>query len=182
MIPPDGSEPEHGMDHGNVADIRWASDATEIMELGALFAHVAATLPDYISHGEVQCGLSGDGVTWSARAPELINADFERISQGRRSARVAGAWLADRTPVAVAVVDLVERDRVRYAVLCDLLVEKDRRHTGIGERMVRFIEAEMRMERVDWIFLESGIRNERAHRFFEKLEYSEMSRIFAKRL
>lgn len=169
------------MDHGDVADIRWASDATEIVELGALFAHVAATLPDYISHGEVQCGLSGDGVTWSTKAPELINADFERISRGRHSARVAGAWLA-RTPVAVAVVDLVEGDRVRYAVLRDILVEKDRRHTGIGERMVRFIEAEMQTERVGWIFLESGIRNERAHRFFEKLEYSEMSRIFAKRL
>jgi ribosomal protein S18 acetylase RimI-like enzyme len=170
------------MDHSDAAVVRWASGATEVMQLGALFARIAVTLPEYISHGEVQCGLSGDGVAWSANAPESITADFEHIGQGGRSTRVAGAWLADKTPVAVAVVDLIERDKVRYAVLCDMVVEEGRRRTGVGERMVRFIEAEMRMQKVDWIFLESGMRNERAHRFFEKLNYREMSRVFAKRL
>ena len=82
------------MDHSDAAVIGWASDATEVMELGELFARIAVTLPEYISHGEVQCGLSGDGTTWSANAPELITAEFERIGQGRRSTRVAGAWLA----------------------------------------------------------------------------------------
>ncbi|HEY7552618.1 MAG TPA: GNAT family N-acetyltransferase [Hyphomicrobiaceae bacterium] len=170
------------MSDSDAAVIGWATDPAEILALGAFFARNAVTLPDYISHGEVQFGLSRDGATWDVRAPDLVAAYFAQIADGQQSAKVVGAWLGNGRPVAVAVVDRIEREGLRYAVLCDILVEKDRRHAGLGERMVRLIEADMRAQRVDWIFLESGVRNARAHRFFGRLEYREVSRVFAKRL
>jgi ribosomal protein S18 acetylase RimI-like enzyme len=169
------------MKNGYIADVRWARDASEIVALGAFFAGNAVKLAEYISHGEIQCGLSRDGVNWDAKAAELITAHFEQLSQNRFPEKVAGAWIGEK-PVGVAVVEIVEQEELKYVVLCDLLVEKNRRHKGIGERMVEFIEADMRSQSVDWLFLESGVRNEAAHRFFKHLEYRETSRIFAKRL
>jgi GNAT superfamily N-acetyltransferase len=94
---------------------------------------------------------------------------------------VAGAWIKGKGPAAVAVVEIVEREKLKYATLEDLLVGEGSRLKGIGERMVRFIEEEMRSRGVDWLFLESGVRNEGAHRFFERLEYRQTSSVFAKR-
>jgi GNAT superfamily N-acetyltransferase len=170
-----------GMRDRGKADVRWAESEAEVVELGAFFARNAVKLPEYISHGEIQCELSRDGVSWDVKAAKSISAHFEQLSQDRLHALVAGAWIEGRGPVAVAVVEIVERGKLKYAILEDLLVEEGSRLKGIGERMVRFIETEMRSRRVDWLFLESGVRNERAHRFFEHLQYRQTSKVFAKR-
>jgi GNAT superfamily N-acetyltransferase len=169
------------MRNSDIAGPRWAKGAAEIMELGAFFARNAVRLPGYVSHGEIQCELSRDGLTWDAKAAALIKADFEKLGRTRSAKLVAGMWAEDKGPVAVAVVKLVEREKMKYAVLEDLLVDEASRLEGVGARMVRFIETEMRSRGVDWLFLESGARNEAAHRFFETLEYRQTSKVFAKR-
>jgi GNAT superfamily N-acetyltransferase len=169
------------MKDSDIADLRWAKDAAEIMELGAFFARNATRLPEYISHGEIQCELSRDGLSWDADAAALIEADFEKLRRNRPPKMVAGMWVAGKGAVAVAVVKLVVLEKLKYAILEDLLVDEGARLEGIGERMVRFIEGEMRSRDVDWLFLESGVRNEGAHRFFENLEYRQTSKVFAKR-
>lgn len=166
----------------SMAAIRWAKGAAEIMELGAFFARNAVELPEYISHGEIQCELSRDGLSWDAKAAKLITAYFRELGQNRVPVLVAGAWSEGGGPVAVAVVEIVERETLKYAILADLLVEAESRLKGIGGRMMRFIEKEMRSQGVDWLFLESGVRNESAHRFFENLQYRQTSKVFAKRL
>jgi GNAT superfamily N-acetyltransferase len=169
------------MKDSDIADLRWAKDAAEIVELGVFFARNATKRPEYISHGEIQCELSRDGLGWDADAAALITASFENLHQSRFPKMVAGAWIKGKGPVAVAVVEIVEREKLKYATLEDLLVGEGSRLKGIGERMVRFIEEEMRSRGVDWLFLESGVRNEGAHRFFERLEYRQTSSVFAKR-
>jgi GNAT superfamily N-acetyltransferase len=170
------------MGNGDISDIRWAQDAKEIVKLGAFFAENAVRLPEYISHGEIQYGLSRDGARWDARATDLIEAHFKRLSQNSSRVKVAGAWTGDEKPVGVAILEVVDRDKLKYVVLADILVEERWRGKGIGERMVRFIEAQMRSQGVDWLFLESGTKNEGAHKFFAHLQYRETSKIFAKRL
>ncbi len=44
-------------------DYRWARD-DELPAIAAFFARIIALDDSYISHGEVQCGLSMDGRTW----------------------------------------------------------------------------------------------------------------------
>lgn len=169
------------MKNRHIAGVRWAKDAAEVAELGAFFARNAVGLPEYISHGEIQCELSRDGFSWDKKAAELIAVYFEQLSQDGFPAVAAGAWIDGKRPVAVAVVEIVERKKLKYAILEDLLVEEGSRLKGIGKRMVRFIEAEMRFRGVDWLFLENGVRNEGARRFFERLEYRQTSMVFAKR-
>jgi ribosomal protein S18 acetylase RimI-like enzyme len=152
------------------------------MELGAFFARNATKLAEYISHGEIQTELSRAGLGWATDATALITASFEDLHQGRFPKMVAGAWIEGKGPVAVAVVEIVERKKLKFATLEDLVVGEEARLKGLGERMVRFIEAEMRSRGVDWLFLESGVRNEGAHRFFERLDYRQTSSVFAKRL
>lgn len=170
------------MTNGGVARIGWAKDAAEIVELGAFFAKSVVTLPAYISHGEIQCELSRDGSRWSAEAEKLIASFFDHLSQGGPSERVAGAWDRRRRPLAVAIVEIEERTTFKYAVLADILVEASVRGKGIGERLIHFIEQELRAEGANWLFLESGIKNKAAHKFFKRLEYRETSRVFAKQL
>jgi GNAT superfamily N-acetyltransferase len=118
-------------------------------------------------------------VRWDAEAAQRIAAHFKALGPNER---IAGAWNGGNKPVGVAIVELVKRQTLVFAILNDILVAKDARLRGVGERMVRFIEEELRAEGVEWLFLESGLKNERAHKFFERLDYHETSRIFAKRL
>ncbi len=48
--------------------------------------------------------------------------------------------------------------------------------------MVAEVERAAQRRDMDWIFLESGKGNVRAHRFFERHNFHEVSHVFARRL
>jgi N-acetylglutamate synthase-like GNAT family acetyltransferase len=48
--------------------------------------------------------------------------------------------------------------------------------------MMAMIEAEARSRGVAWLFLESGVRNHRAHGFFETAGFATVSHVFGKPL
>ncbi|NML05270.1 GNAT family N-acetyltransferase [Sphingomonas sp. G-3-2-10] len=159
--------------------VEWDKSGSVAQEAAAFAARVVATDPRYISHGEIQTGLSPDGERWVDNLDALYAEDFAELGDERDLviARDGGGVL-----VGMAVVAWEETPRRRFAVLEDMAVEPARRSLGIGETLLKAVEARVAERGVDWLFLESGLQNHGAHRFFERNGFHTVSHVFAKRL
>lgn len=150
----------------------------DVAPAAAFAARVIGASTDYISHGEIQTGLSSDGRTWSPELAELYASDFADLTD--RDLLVA------RTPdgdiAAIAILAWEETPRRKFAVIEDMAVDPAIRSGGVGAQMIEALAARVRERGVGWVFLESGLRNERAHAFFQRHGFAEVSHVFARRL
>ena len=161
-------------------EIRWEQGQGAWAEAARFFARVISADPGYISHGEIQTGLSTDGKTWIPDLEARFLAEARSDQSGRS---LAVARDASNAIVAAAAVSWsVDTEAARFATLQDLAVEPSFRSQGLGARMVQFVEREARARGAAWLFLESGKDNRRAHQFFERTGFQEVSQVFAKRL
>jgi ribosomal protein S18 acetylase RimI-like enzyme len=160
--------------------IAWEEAPTAWADAARFFARVIALDPAYISHGEIQTGLSLDGKTWVAD----LEARFLAAASGERgTSSLALARDAASTIVAAAAVSWnFETADAPFAVLQDLAVEPALRSQGLGAEMVAFVESAAHARGALWLFLESGKDNARAHAFFQRAGFDEVSHVFAKRL
>lgn len=158
-------------------DLCW-NGPEDVPAAAAFASRVIGQGVDYISHGEIQTGLSPDGRSWADNLPALYLADFSDL--GDRDLLVA------RTPdgaiAAVAILAWEETPRMCFAVIEDLVVDPALRSAGVGARMLEALSARVQERGVEWVFLESGLRNERAHAFFRRHGFAEVSHVFARRL
>jgi ribosomal protein S18 acetylase RimI-like enzyme len=160
-------------------DIAWAASAEERAAAARFFARVIPADPAYISHGEIQAGLSPDGKTW---APDLERRFLEEIGGADPARGIAIMRDAAGAVVAAASVTWsLDGTGARFATLQDLAVEPALRSAGLGAAMLAFVEDEARRRGAQWLFLESGRNNRRAHAFFERHGFGEVSHVFAKR-
>jgi ribosomal protein S18 acetylase RimI-like enzyme len=164
----------------SVHQIAWEEAPAAWADAARFIARVIALDPAYISHGEIQTGLSLDGKAW---APDL-EARF--LAEATREAGVTSLALARDAAGAIVAAAAVswnfEAADAPYAVLQDLAVEPALRSHGLGAEMVRFVERAAHARGARWLFLESGKDNARAHAFFERAGFHEVSHVFAKRL
>ena len=157
---------------------RWASSLAEREAAARFLAHVIAKDTAYISHGEIQHGLSPDGTTW---APDLEARLLDEMRREDPAQAVALAYVGD-TLAGVACVVWELQVEAPYVTLADLAVASSHRGNGVGAALVAFLEAEAQQRGLQWIFLESGLLNKSAHDFFERAKFRPVSKIFAKRL
>jgi len=158
-------------------DYRWAR-GDELPAIAAFFARIVALDDSYVSHGEVQTGLSLDGVTWVDDLDQRMAEDFAAMGNERSVAVATGP-----DGVAGAAVILWEvTDRVSFMVIEDLAVDPAMRSHGVGAGLVAFAEAAGVERGMAWAFLESGLHNEGAHRFFAGQGFRPMSKTFSKKL
>lgn len=160
-------------------EIVWIESTPEFTEAARFFAANISPDPSYISHGEIQGGLSPDGRSW---APDLEARFIEDLADKDDTQAVAVLRDEGGAILAAALVDWIETPRVRFGVLEDLAVPPALRSSGLGGRMVEFVEAEARKRGCRWLFLESGKHNHRAHAFFARHGFEEISHVFAKRI
>ena len=154
------------------------NDATLAGDVAAFAGAVIVRGSEYISHGEIQTGLSDDGRTWAPNLAELYAEDFadpgERDmlvgldGEGRVRAFLIIAWEAS--------------SRRQFAVIEDMAVDPALRGQGVGGELLAMAQKRIRARGIDWVFLESGLGNEDAHRFFERAGFHMTSHVFAKRL
>ena len=157
----------------------WAQSREEWSQAAEFFARVISADPAYISHGEIQTGLSLDGKTW---APGLAQRFLDELGAFDDSRSVAlGRDGQGRVMAAANVSWSHETPEVPFATLQDMAVEPALRNSGIGVALMAFLEAEARRRGMKWLFLESGKNNVRAHAFFERCGLHEVSHVFAKR-
>jgi ribosomal protein S18 acetylase RimI-like enzyme len=160
--------------------IGWEEGPVAWADAARFFARVISADPAYISHGEIQTGLSADGKTWIANLEARFLAEATADQSDRA---LAVARDAKNAIVAAAAVSWdFETEDARFATLEDLAVEPALRSNGLGAEMVEFVEREARARNAAWLFLESGKDNQRAHKFFERAGFQEISHVFAKRL
>lgn len=159
--------------------IKWADRKQEWAEAARFFARVIAPDPAYISHGEIQGALSLDGKTW---APDLERRFLEELGDLDDTRGIA--IMRDESGAIVSAANVTwsfEVAEAPFATLQDLAVEPALRSAGLGAKLLAFIEKEARRRGAKWLFLESGKDNHRAHAFFERHGFGEVSHVFMKR-
>jgi len=156
---------------------RW-NDPADVADAATFAGAVIGQSPEYISHGEIQTGLSDDGKHWIDNLAARYAEDF--ADPGERDMLVARA--ADGSVCGVLIVAWKDNDPRKFAVIEDMAVDPACRSQGIGQQLMALAEERIRQRGVEWVFLESGLRNEHAHRFFEREGFHPVSHVFARRL
>lgn len=155
------------------------NDPADVADAAAFAGKTVGREAAYISHGEIQTGLSLDGRNWVPDLGALYAADF--ADPGERDMLVGRD--AQGQVRAMLILAWERSSRVAYAVIEDMAVDPDMRSGGVGAQLIA--QAEKRIaERggIEWVFLESGLHNEKAHGFFERHGFAPQSKVFAKRL
>jgi ribosomal protein S18 acetylase RimI-like enzyme len=159
--------------------LAWDKSAVAAREAAAFAGRIIGMHAPYISHGEIQTGLSDDGQTWVPDLAARYEADFLDLGEERD---LLTARTPDGTLAGIAIVAWEETPRRKFAVLEDMAVDPDQRSSGIGAALLDAVDARVKARGVEWLFLESGKDNLRAHAFFERHGFAELSHVFAKRL
>ena len=161
-------------------DFSFAWDRGESADEAARFAApIIGAQPSYISHGEIQCGLtSAGGSAWIDNLEERYAHDF--ASPGAREMLIARNSSGEIAGIAILHPEL--EGTTRYGTLEDMTVAPKLRSAGLGNALIERVVARARELDCEWVFLESGLGNERAHHFFERAGFNMISHTFAKRL
>lgn len=163
----------------DILGTRLVTEQGALARLADFAASVIGADTRYISHGEIQTGLSHDAQHWSPRLAELFAQDFAALDSTRD---VLAVYDESDFPLGFAIVAWEETPRRRFAVLEDMVVTPLSRSRGIGTQLLAAAEARAKEKGVSWIFLESGLRNERAHHFFEAAGFAMLSHVFGKQI
>ena len=150
--------------------IAWCTDPARIPSLVDFF--VENTTTDYISHGELIDGRADAPDRWSPRLRGILAAEFAQPDK-----RLA---VMERLGTTVAIA-LVEFDGAE-AYLHDLVVAAAERGRGAGGILLEWVERAARDAGCKRLFLESGIANDGAHRFFERAGFAAVSQVMLKTL
>ena len=142
--------------------IAWCGTPSRAAELAAFFARNVGS--DYISHAELQGGRALSPTEWRPDLVEILRAEIDaRLARGTIAvAEEEGALLA------LAFITFADEAPAPFAIVEDLIVAPETRGRGVGKTMLDWIAAEARARGIRRLFLESGVKNERAHAFFER--------------
>ena len=153
------------------------SEPEPLRDLARWFASQLHALPDYISHSEILWGRAAAPDRWHEDLAVIIEREFAATGAATRrfAVRDEEGW------AGLACLNIQREDGRTVATLEDLIVDKGRRRTGIATALLRHVEAAGRDAGADWLALESGLRNEGAHAFFERHGYQTVSRVMVKK-
>jgi GNAT superfamily N-acetyltransferase len=156
-------------------EFKWVDRLDRLDEFADFF--VRNTDSSYISHGEMMCDRALSSDRW---APDLRAV---LVSEWASSPTTQIATCEENGDlVGLAVVAKSENARQPYWILEDLIIETERRGQKTGTGMIEWIESEAIKAKVQRLFLESGISNERAHGFFQENKFQIVSKVFMKDL
>jgi GNAT superfamily N-acetyltransferase len=152
----------------------WCSDREEIDRLADFFSRNVTQ--SYISHSELQFGRALTPDKWGDHLVAKFKSEIEeRVPCGPGSAlRVASVYAGDEL-IGIAYVTFNSSVPIPFIVLEDIVVERRKRGSGIGQQMLDWVFAQARQEGIKRVFLESGKDNHDAHHFFERNGFHQVS-------
>ena len=144
--------------------------------LVSMFMNMLTSQHSYISHGEIQMGLSYDGKTIEPDAEDKWERYLERHYSNDKS--YIYVLEHESTLVGFAIFGIEDDYDKEYGVIYDILVAEE--HRGLGASSILFQHAidKLKHEGVKDCYLESGVDNHRAHSFFEKKGFKHVSNIY----
>lgn len=157
----------------------WETGHAAWSDAARFFARNISRDAGYISHGEIQTGLSLDGKTWIPNLEQRFLAEVETDTDERSLAVARDAQ--GKIVGAASVSWSFEVPEAAFATLQDLAIEADIQSKGLGAQLLAFVERHVWDRGAKWLFLESGLGNTRAHAFFERGGFHPVSHVFAKR-
>ena len=145
-----------------------------------LFAELIENHKEYISHGELQMGIATDR---GELAPDFRNAWLRYLDRQTADPETE-IMLAeqDGTPTGFVIYGINRDGAAPYGMIYDVGLLPRHRSRGTGSLLVRTALDALREKGVADCYLESGVDNHSAHRFFEKFGFGQVSCIFRAKL
>ncbi|MEB0140538.1 MULTISPECIES: GNAT family N-acetyltransferase [unclassified Undibacterium] len=139
---------------------------------------------DYISHAELQGGRALAPGVWQPNLRALLIEEVRQIAAQRQqqdfSAEVVCAHCGTEL-AGIAFLSYGGSTRA-YAVLDDFLIAPQWRGLGVAQQFLEALAARLAAEGRTRVFLESGIGNHQAHRFFERQGFHVTSQVMMREL
>jgi len=133
---------------------------------------------NYISHGEVICGRATSELKWAGNIIQQMKQEFIYCIINNKY-EVFEILLSD---VLIGFTIIETNKKSKSAVLSDIMIKKDYQGKGIGKKVLQKIEEYLKNKNIGIVLLESGIKNENVHHFFEKNGYKRISIVYSKNL
>jgi GNAT superfamily N-acetyltransferase len=165
---------------------RWARSEAEAGQLAVLFSNDLSNT--YISHSELQGPRAHAPNQWAPDIERTIERDIAaRVDQPLdpepgRETRLTATAIVDDTCVGVFLVTFNRVAPVPYCIIEDMMIAPRHRNRGVGMAFVEWISDQSRARGIRRLFLESGISNESAHRFFESTGFERVSVVMMKQI
>lgn len=141
--------------------------------------------PEYISHGEIQMGVGvgefEDGVLVTSPSSEAREYWMKYIHGNMTEPERAMVYKAvdkDDKIVGFCVVEIQEDGAAPYGMVCDVLVEGAKRGSGVGTALLETALGWLRSMGVKDVYLESGLSNHAAHKYFMHRGFIKVSEIY----
>jgi GNAT superfamily N-acetyltransferase len=168
--------------------IEWCKELARAREIAEFFSRNVSDDVSYISHGELQGARALSPTQWRQPLSEILLKEIEpRIAETRRE----GAPGPNSKPILVAedasglvAITFVTFDSqwTPYAIIEDLVVDTNRRGLGLGKAVIDWITEEAQARGVHRLMLESGVKNERAHEFFQRENFVICSKVMIREI
>jgi GNAT superfamily N-acetyltransferase len=130
----------------------------------------------YISHGEVLCGRATHAMKWTENIINHMKREFIDCILNRKydlfEIQLSGEIMG------FAILELYKKTRA--AILSDIMIKRNNQGKGVGREALHKIEEYLRNKGIGIMLLESGVRNEDAHHFFEKNGHTKISVQYSK--
>lgn len=138
-----------------------------------LFAELIENHKEYISHGELQMGIATDR---GELAPDFRNAWLRYLDRQTADPETE-IMLAeqDGTPTGFVIYGINRDGAAPYGMIYDVGLLPRHRSRGTGSLLVRTALDALREKGIADCYLESGVDNHSAHRFFEKFGFGQVS-------
>ncbi|RPF72518.1 GNAT family N-acetyltransferase [Aurantiacibacter spongiae] len=176
-VPEERNQANALRDHAGCT-LAWHGSDLPAGEAADFAATVIGSQNSYISHGEIQTGLSRDGETWIGNLRDRFSRDFANDPDGET------LLVRDRNGSIIGLLVLAwsPDGEARYATIEDMAIASEHRGEGLGRIMLDAAIERASASEADWVFLESGHANEDAHHFFEHNGFAKISSVFGKRI
>ena len=145
-----------------------------------LFLKTLREHKSYISHGEMQMGvaLSNDEISDDAEKKWTYYIRKKINNRSTKYPSVVLKYLDEGKIVAFGVFEVSADGDKPFGIIGDMVVLRKYRGSGLGKKLLDEGLQWFAAMGIDDIYLESGLHNESAHRFFEKNGFERVSYIF----
>jgi GNAT superfamily N-acetyltransferase len=154
--------------------VDWCRDRDEVDRLAAFFAQNVTQ--SYISHSELQFGRAEAPDKWIDDLVAQFRTEIAARVPCRPGAPLRVACAHDGNElVGMTYVTFNAEVPIPFIVIEDIVVDRRKRGSGIGQAIVDWVFAQARREGIKRAFLESGKDNHDAHHFFERNGFHQVS-------
>ena len=144
------------------------------------FSRVIESHKAYISHGELQMGIALDSDELAPNYKEMWLQYLDRQVADPNNTLLL--YLEGDDIVGFVLFGITDDGALPYGVIFDLSVDPAYRGKRIGHQLLQQATESFKAKGIRDCYLESGVNNHSAHRFFEHHGFRQVSDIFRLKL